>query len=244
MDSPSKSGESSSRRNDSSGGASSTFSRKNMGNRSSEENRRKPKSKLAATSSGGDGSRSPATPKLAKVFHLGTVLNVYYQKGFGFLSPLLEGESRSASTSDVYFKLGDPMESTATSTGGMLLIPGDIMEYKIGSNPAFHDKPRAHIARLRECKPRNANELESYVDSLLTAAKQRPEVVLRVLTKCSIAFKLVLDCRAPSDELIQHTLQLCQVLSCSRGLYYSRLKQMYALFAGSPFLTSQRGVRS
>lgn len=209
---------------------------------SGEDNWRKPKLKLSSRgvlSSDGDGdSRSPVTPKFPKVFHYGAVLTVNYARGFGFLSPLQDGDSPN-----VYFKVDeDPLAmSTPTLTGGIRLIPGDIMEYEVSrySNYGNETAVRAHVARLRECKSRNAKELESYVDNLVAEAFERPETVLRVITKCSGAFKLVLDRRSPSDDLINDTLLLCKTLSRSRELYRSRLKQFYALFARSPFLTSR-----
>lgn len=243
--SPSKSAESSSWRQKSAGGASSSLFRAkhvSSSSSSSEQNWRKPKLAVAVASASPKSNvpnLRPGITKPAKVFHHGVVLNVNYEKCFGFI----EGET---STSNVHFKLPPPGDPTtgSTSTGGIRLIPGDVMEYELATNSA---RPQAYVrvAKLRECKRRNVNELESYVASLVTASKELGlEKVLRVITKCSVAFMLVLNYDRPSHELIRRTLELCQILSSSSQLYHSRLKQMYSLFNGSPFLTSERGVRT
>lgn len=215
--------------------------------------------------SSGDGSvsRTPSKPrsnvlknkailkiaKIAKVFrhrvHHGAVLCVDYEfKHCGFLKPVA-GES---SARNVYFKLPDPAGApmtTVTLTGGMRLIPGDVMDYayELAYNSHESRVSRAQFARLRDCKPRNVNELETYMASLLTTAKQHPEIVLRDITKCPAGFKLVLDYRNPSNDLLRHTLD---TLSSSKhdGQYDSRLKQLYFLFnGGTQFLTSERFVQ-
>jgi hypothetical protein len=182
---------------------------------------------------------SQVTKKAVKVFHRGRVLSVNYKKNFGFLAP---ADGETPVSCNVYFKVFPPgKQLTSTQTGGMFLIPGDVMEYELAND----QHTGAHIARLRECKPRTVDDLVRYVKDLRTTAEVDPEIVLRDVTKCPVGFKLVLDCRHPSEKLLRNTLKLCHVLTTSKhaGLYHSRLKQMYALFNGSHFLTSEHGVR-
>lgn len=189
------------------------------------------RSQRAGTLSGGDGfwksrttplspdasvsprgtSRQPAfnplinqvTKKAVKVFHRGRVLSVNYERNFGFLAPADADPSLSC---NVYFKVFPPgKQLTSTPTGGMFLIPGDVMEYELAND----QHTRAHFARLRECKPRTVDDLVRYVKDLRTTAEVDPEIVLRDVTKCPVGFKLVLDCRHPSDKLLRNTLKLC-----------------------------------
>ncbi|KAG0617383.1 hypothetical protein M758_5G185900 [Ceratodon purpureus] len=179
--------------------------------------------------------------KSAKVFLRGRVLTVNYERKFGFLAPSDGGTSAG----NVYFRVSAPGDQlTSTLTGGMLLIPGDTVEYEL-ANSSDSQKSRAHFARLCDCKFRSVDELEMYVKNLTTTAEEHPELVLRDVTKCPVGFKLMLDYRYPSNELLGETLKLCQILSSIQlaGLYRSRLKQIYALFSGSQFLTSDHGVR-
>lgn len=117
------------------------------------------------------------------------------------------------------------------------------MEYEL-ANYEDSQKPRVAFARLCTCKPRKADELVKYVESLVASAKEHPESVLRDVTRCPTGFKLVLDFRNPPEKLLEHTLELCRILTSSKqaGLYHSRLKQMYALLGGSRFLLSEDGV--
>jgi hypothetical protein len=187
------------------------------------------------------------------VLYYGTVSFVDYrsEKCYGWLTPSMPSKTHPLDTgssrkNDVNFKVDAPGaadQSTSTMTGGMLLIRGDTLEYVRMDNQRG---PTTRRAKLYRCADRKMVEVLKYVKSLADTAQEHPDIVLRNVTRCPAPLEYVLAYDNPSDELLTHTLVLCQTLQRSRLLtevYRSKLKQMYTLFCGSRFLLAETGVR-
>ena len=120
---------------------------------------------------------------------------------FGFLSPLEKLPSHFAQR-DVYFKV------EKVHSGGMVLVPGDVVEFRLGSLETDLERPSAFDCRVTQFIHRNDRIIADFISTLKTNLSANDEEehgkgrdVLPLLS-CPACWRAVGNCTTITNELM------------------------------------------